>query len=128
MPRWQSVLSICVALSLAGCGHQKEIGYGMAIVGGLGVVGAGLGALGCTSSSTQCTSRDAAILTSTALGGATVAGVGLAIASLTPKADPDPEPRAAAAKPPDPLALDPNDIQRGEEDIRFSGEKKPPTE
>jgi hypothetical protein len=128
MTRWQSVLLISVVLALNGCGHQKTIGYGMAIVGGLGVVGAGLGALGCTSSSTQCTSRDAAILASTALGGATVAGVGLAIASLTAKPEADPEPPAAAGKPVDPSAPDPNDAPRHEEDLRFGGEKPAPRE
>jgi hypothetical protein len=128
MSRWQSLSILCVALSLAGCGHQKGIGYGMAVVGGLGVVGGGLGGLGCASTSSQCKSGDVAFLVSLALGGATVGGIGLAIASATSTPAPEPEPRAVQGKGVDPNAPDPNDAPRHEEDVHFGSEKAAPGE
>jgi hypothetical protein len=127
MSGWRSLSIICIALSLGGCGHQKGIGYGMAVVGGLGVVGGGLGGLGCASTSSQCKSSDAAFLIALALGGATVGGIGLAIASATPTPPPEPEPRATSQSV-DPNAPDPNDVPRHEEDVHFGAEKAAPSE
>ncbi len=128
MSRWPLVPLICIAISLGGCAQQKTVGYGMVIAGGLGVVSGGLGALGCVSSSSQCKSGDAAFLASLALGGATVAGIGAAIAAATPTPQPEPDPPALRARTSEPSALDPNDVPRHEEDVRFGAEKAVPSE